>query len=193
MNHTNFWEAEIEAQLPVNLFKTLIEQRSKSPKWLLSVSPLALAACGGGGGTTQTSSNSTSNTNDDLQSSDPDVISFLTPLEQLTNQLAQSQGLQTQFTPGANIPNEKEASGLDPANHFDNSNKVHFYGYQWWMGNYKNLDYFYARGILGQYIICVPEKDLIIVRLGHKRSKERTNKHPNDFFIWLDAGLEIGK
>jgi hypothetical protein len=129
MNHTNFWEAEIEAQLPVNLFKKLIEQRSKSPKWLLSVSPLALAACGGGGGTTQTSSNSTSNTNDDLQSSDPDVISFLTPLEQLTNQLAQSQGLQTQFTPGANIPNEKEASGLDPANYFDNSNKVHFYGY----------------------------------------------------------------
>ena len=75
----------------------------------------------------------------------------------------------------------------------EDNERVHFYGYQWWMGNYKNLDYFYARGILGQYIICVPEKDLIIVRLGHKRSKERTNKHPNDFFIWLDVGLEIGK
>ena len=129
MDHTGFWKTEVDVELPINLFRKLIKQRSNRLPWLLSVSPLALAACGGGGGTQQTSSNSTSNTNDDLLSSDPEVINVLTPMEQLNNQLAQSQGLQTQFTPGANIPNEKEASGLDPVNYFDNSNKVHFYGY----------------------------------------------------------------
>lgn len=67
--------------------------------------------------------------------------------------------------------------------------KVHFYGYQWWMGTYEGLDFFYARGILGQYIFVIPEKELIIVRLGHERSSERTNKHPNDIFYWLDGGL----
>jgi hypothetical protein len=116
-----------QAKLPFNFSKIRIDQQSKKLNVLLSISPFALAACGGGGGTEATSNSTTPNENP--QSPDPGVIKVLTPLEQLTNQLAQSQGLQTQFTPGANIPNEKYASGLDPANYFENSNKTHFYGF----------------------------------------------------------------
>ncbi len=66
------------------------------------------------------------------------------------------------------------------------------YGYAWWLlPNYKGLSIFYARGILGQYIICVPEKNMIIVRLGRKRAPKTGDEHPADFFIYLDAALEM--
>jgi len=93
------------------------------------------------------------------------------------------------------IPNSFIKESISPNNLIDKDTqeKVDFYGYQWWMGKHKELDYFYARGILGQYIICIPEKNLIIVRLGHKRSKDKTNNHPNDLFYWLDGALEMAK
>ncbi|MFD2514733.1 serine hydrolase domain-containing protein [Pontibacter locisalis] len=65
--------------------------------------------------------------------------------------------------------------------------KVDFYGYQWWLlPNYKGQDIFYARGILGQYIIVIPEKDIVIVRLGKKRA-ERIGKHPGEVMAMIDA------
>jgi len=68
---------------------------------------------------------------------------------------------------------------------------VDFYGYQWWISNYKSTIIYYARGILGQYIIAIPEKNMVIVRLGHKRSKEKINHHPKDLFGYIDLGLKI--
>ncbi len=35
-----------------------------------------------------------------------------------------------------------------------------------------NQEIFYARGILGQYIICIPSKNMIIVRLGKERDEK---------------------
>lgn len=65
--------------------------------------------------------------------------------------------------------------------------KVDFYGYQWWlMPGYKGQDVFYARGILGQYIVVIPEKDLVIVRLGKERS-EVSGNHPTDVRAMVDA------
>ena len=65
------------------------------------------------------------------------------------------------------------------------------YGYSWWLMDYNNLEIFYARGILGQYIVVIPEKDLVIVRLGHKRSKVPGAKHPADVFMYIDAALSL--
>ena len=73
----------------------------------------------------------------------------------------------------------------------DNNNPVDFYGYQWWICNYKNSAIYYARGILGQYIIVIPDQNMVVVRLGHKRSKERTNHHPNDLYRYIDLALNI--
>lgn len=70
---------------------------------------------------------------------------------------------------------------------------VDFYGYQWWIMNRQGMQVPYARGILGQYIIPVKEKDLVIVRLGSKRSGARVNHHAPDVFTYLDAGLAIGE
>jgi CubicO group peptidase (beta-lactamase class C family) len=61
-----------------------------------------------------------------------------------------------------------------------------YYGYQWWLVPY-HPGVFYARGILGQYIIAIPEKKLVIVRLGEKRGpilKETVPIEVNDLVEW---------
>jgi CubicO group peptidase (beta-lactamase class C family) len=64
------------------------------------------------------------------------------------------------------------------------------YGYAWWIiPDYKGHYIFYARGILGQYIICIPDQKMVVVRLGRKRDKDKTKDHPLDLFNYLDAAL----
>ncbi len=66
---------------------------------------------------------------------------------------------------------------------------VDFYGFQWWIINYKGMEIPYMRGILGQYIFSIPDKNAIVVRLGHKRSKEYIGSHPKDVYDYLDAAF----
>ncbi|TPE43820.1 serine hydrolase domain-containing protein [Pontibacter mangrovi] len=69
----------------------------------------------------------------------------------------------------------------------DDGKKVDFYGYQWWLlPNYKGQDIFYARGILGQYIVVIPEKNVVIVRLGKQRA-EKVGVHPGEVMAMIDA------
>ena len=66
------------------------------------------------------------------------------------------------------------------------------YGFCWWMiPSYKGHHIFYARGILGQYIINIPDMKMIIVRLGEKRPKVYNNEVPRDVHYYLDAALEM--
>jgi len=44
-----------------------------------------------------------------------------------------------------------------------------YYGYSWWLSAVDEHEFFYARGILGQYVIVVPDLNLVIVRLGRIR------------------------
>lgn len=78
------------------------------------------------------------------------------------------------------------AQGLKDAN----GKLVDFYGYQLWIAEYKNKKVYYARGILGQYIITIPEKRLVIVRLGNKRGENLPNYHPVDLYHYIDFALE---
>ncbi len=59
------------------------------------------------------------------------------------------------------------------------------YGFQWWCSEYEGEEFFYAHGIDGQYILILPESDLIVVRLGQKRSSERLKGHPTDIYEYL--------
>ena len=76
-----------------------------------------------------------------------------------------------------NIPNEDG----QPCN---------YYGYQWWIRPaYPGV--FYARGILGQYIIVIPSKKIVLVRLGHKRSDKRVNGAPAEVDALINWGMEL--
>ena len=57
-----------------------------------------------------------------------------------------------------------------------------FYGYGFWLCNDFETPVFYQRGILGQYVIVIPERNLVVVRMGHKRI-DPIEKHPEDFLI----------
>lgn len=67
------------------------------------------------------------------------------------------------------------------------------YGYQFWIANFNGIRVNYTRGLLGQYILTLPELDAVIVRLGRKCAKEHNveQDYPKDMEIWLSAGLEV--
>lgn len=68
------------------------------------------------------------------------------------------------------------------------------YAYQFWLlPNYKGYDIVYMRGILGQFIICIPELDIVVVRLGNKRSKEKINGHYKEMYSYIDEALDYNK
>jgi len=73
----------------------------------------------------------------------------------------------------------------------ENGNKNINYGYQFWMTSYKDMHIYYARGLLGQYVICIPEKDMIIVRLGRNFGAILEDMHHDDFYAFIDAALEM--
>ena len=93
------------------------------------------------------------------------------------NQIINKKYLSQSFAP-VNVPDK-------------NGNPVNYYGYQWWMTSYKGMQVNMARGILGQYIMMIPEKKLVIVRLGSGRSDKYINEFPTDVFLYLDIALKM--
>ncbi len=73
----------------------------------------------------------------------------------------------------------------------ENGEKVNFYGYQWWIHDANGWTVPYMRGILGQYVFAIPEKNAVVVRLGHKRSKEYKNHHPLDTYLYLETAKQV--
>ncbi len=86
------------------------------------------------------------------------------------------------YTPKAN-PGEAKVSSVPCT----------FYGYQFWIANYRGVKISYMRGMLGQYIIAIPALDAVIVRLGKEKEKEINveQNYNKDLEIWLNAGMEI--
>ncbi len=66
-----------------------------------------------------------------------------------------------------------------------------WYGLHWWLGQYKEKDFFSCRGMRGQYIAVIPEDNLILVRLGHNQQPERIDHIPTDLFMYLDIAASV--
>tara|TARA_B100000780_G_scaffold76053_1_gene51282 strand:- start:7908 stop:9068 length:1161 start_codon:yes stop_codon:yes gene_type:complete len=62
------------------------------------------------------------------------------------------------------------------------------YGYGFWLGEVDKNKFFAMRGILGQYVIVIPTKNIIIVRLGEKNLEKNTSR-PKDFDVYLKEAL----
>nr|WP_294857953.1 serine hydrolase [uncultured Fluviicola sp.] len=80
------------------------------------------------------------------------------------------------------------------------------YGLHIWTYVSNGHPVYYCRGIKGQYIIAIPDEDLIIVRTGHKRAPDTDPKilktantkanqekigHPSDLFEYIRMGRTI--
>lgn len=64
-----------------------------------------------------------------------------------------------------------------------------YYGHSFWICDEYDTHIFYQRGILGQYIIVIPEYDMVIVRLGHQRLGNDHN-HTTDFRVIVEEVLK---
>jgi CubicO group peptidase (beta-lactamase class C family) len=73
---------------------------------------------------------------------------------------------------GRQIVSEKYVlESIIPAPLLNEGKPNKLYGYQWWLTENDGHKVFYARGLSGQYIIVIPDKKIIIVRLGKERDK----------------------
>jgi CubicO group peptidase (beta-lactamase class C family) len=82
------------------------------------------------------------------------------------------------------------AQSFEPWTIQDGKNSVcDWYGLHWWMGEVDGVKFKSARGMRGQYIVIIPEKNMVIVRIGHQQSKERINQMPVDMLSYIRMGL----
>ncbi|GAB5398418.1 MAG: serine hydrolase [Aureisphaera sp.] len=65
------------------------------------------------------------------------------------------------------------------------------YGYGFWLSDHLNKHIFVMRGILGQYVITIPEDDIIIVRLGHSIGPWDSRDFSSDFYIYVEEAYEM--
>lgn len=91
------------------------------------------------------------------------------------------------------ISEEYLQEALQPASYLvdETGKSVNYYGYQWWIIDYKGYQIPYMRGILGQYVFAIKEKNAVVVRLGNKRSDELIGPNRKDIYVYLDAAFEL--
>lgn len=66
------------------------------------------------------------------------------------------------------------------------------YGYGWWLHQINEKKLYYMRGHLGQFVIVIPEDELIIVRLGHIKGKQtETDPHSNDLYVYVNEAYKM--
>lgn len=66
------------------------------------------------------------------------------------------------------------------------------YGYSTWINNEHSPKFFWFSGHLGQYIINIPDEDLIIVRLGERRDVSKDFR-TNELYDYVNAALKLIK
>lgn len=66
------------------------------------------------------------------------------------------------------------------------------YGYGWWIKDIGNKHFFMMRGHLGQYVIVEPNDNVIIVRLGHKKSPDKgVGQFTNDITLYIEEAYKM--
>lgn len=68
-----------------------------------------------------------------------------------------------------------------------------YYGFQTWIMDYHGMRCPYLRGMLGQYIIAIPDQDAIVVRLGRKRCDVYNREITTDITRYMDIAMKILK
>ena len=65
------------------------------------------------------------------------------------------------------------------------------YGYFWWLAQQEGQPIWYCRGFHGEYVVVLPDEDLVFVRTGMKREEVNDAGHPKDVFQWIAIAREL--
>jgi CubicO group peptidase (beta-lactamase class C family) len=66
------------------------------------------------------------------------------------------------------------------------------YGYGFWLSDHLDKKIFAMQGILGQYVICIPEDNIMIVRLGHSKGRLVPGESfTEDFFVFIEETYKM--
>lgn len=66
------------------------------------------------------------------------------------------------------------------------------YGLGVWTNYDVQIKHYYMRGLHGQYVIIVPEQDMIIVRLGNKEGSEKDSKsRPKEVEFYINEAIKL--
>lgn len=79
---------------------------------------------------------------------------------------------------------------ITPADILDNGKPNRIYGFHWWITEHEGKKIFYCRGILGQYIVVIPDENIVFVRLGHKRAQKTESGELTDLPVYIKYVLE---
>lgn len=96
-------------------------------------------------------------------------------------QLVSEEYIKQATTPASFLMNEFGTGPLD------------YYGYQIWIHKYKGKNIPYLRGHRGQYIYAIPEKNAIVVRLGHHKDPKHEGPITMDIEKYLDIAFKMLK
>lgn len=93
------------------------------------------------------------------------------------------------------VPADYIKSATNPATWLKDrdGNTLDYYGYQFWIMNYKGLTIPYFRGVKGQFIYVIPEKNAVVVRLGEYVSQTKIHNHSVDSYMYINAALQVLK
>ena len=92
------------------------------------------------------------------------------------------------------VPETYMEEALSPASYLENEfgdGPLDYYGFQIWIVLYKGMRFPAFRGLDGQYLFAIPEKNAIVVRMGHKRSEEYIREQTVDMEGYLDIAFKI--
>lgn len=90
----------------------------------------------------------------------------------------------------SNIPLFSEKFIEKMTNPTQHSNGI--YGLGLWINQDFKIPHFYMRGLYGQYVIVVPQYDMIIVRLGKKENPEKDSKNrPKEVEFYVTEALKL--
>jgi CubicO group peptidase (beta-lactamase class C family) len=89
------------------------------------------------------------------------------------------------------IPREYWKASITPADLDDKGKPNKRYGYFWWLAEQDDQPIWYCRGFHGEYVVVLPNEDLVFVRTGMKREEVNEEGHPTDVFQWIKIAREL--
>ncbi|MDE6452106.1 MAG: beta-lactamase family protein, partial [Odoribacter sp.] len=92
------------------------------------------------------------------------------------------------------VSGEYLQEALAPAGYLENEvgdGALDYYGFQIWIVHYRGMNLPAFRGLGGQYLFVIPEKEAVVVRLGHKRSDEYQREYTTDMEEYLNMAFRI--